>query len=269
MTAPRRTDSSAMFVPTFRRMARGLGALTAVGLLGGALAGCNTLQRLAEVGDAPVMSEVENPTLRRDYKPVSMPMPTPEIATPNPNSLWRPGARAFFKDQRASQIGDILTVIVDINNEQASLDNSLSRDRNSGESAGIDNFLGYEAGLNSFFPDELDPSNLVNFGSNSDHAGNGTMSRAETINIRLAAVVLQVLPNGNLVISGKQEVRVSGELRELTVTGVIRSQDVRADNTIDWDKIAEARISYGGRGSVTDLTEPRYGQQIYDLLFPF
>jgi flagellar L-ring protein precursor FlgH len=268
MTAPRSPARKQTGFPV-RRAARGLGVLVVAGLLGGALSGCNTLQRLAEVGDAPSMSEVENPTLRRDYKPVSMPMPTPEVATPNPNSLWRPGARAFFKDQRASEVGDILTVVVDIENEQASLNNSLSRDREAGESAGMDNFLGYETGLNSIFPSELNPSNLVNLGSSSEHAGNGTMSRAETINIRLAAVVIQVLPNGNLVISGRQEVRVNGELRELTVTGVIRSQDVRSDNTIEWDKIAEARISYGGRGTVTDLTEPRYGQQIYDILFPF
>ncbi|KAA5606756.1 flagellar basal body L-ring protein FlgH [Roseospira marina] len=268
MTAPR-CSHLATVSPPARRLARGLGTLAAVGLLGSALAGCNTLQRLAEIGDPPSMSEVENPTLRRDYKPVTMPMPTPQVATPNPNSLWRPGARAFFKDQRASDVGDILTVVVDIENEQASLNNSLSQGRTSGEGAGLDNFFGYEAGLTNIFPNELDPSNLVNFGSNSEHQGSGNIARAETINIRLAAVVIQVLPNGNLVISGRQEVRVSGELRELTVSGVIRSQDVRSDNTIDWDKIAEARISYGGRGSVTDLTEPRYGQQLYDILFPF
>ncbi|MQX35394.1 flagellar basal body L-ring protein FlgH [Roseospira navarrensis] len=252
-----------------RRAARGLCILLAVGLLGGSLGGCKTLQRLAEVGDAPGMSEVENPTLRRDYKPVSMPMPTPEVATPNPNSLWRPGARAFFKDQRASEVGDILTVVVDIENEQATLANSLTQARGGGETAGLNSFLGYEAGLASFFPEAISPPDLVDFGSTSDHDGTGAMTRAETINIRLAAVVLQVLPNGNLVISGRQEVRVNGELRELTVSGVIRSMDVASDNTVDWDKIAEARISYGGRGTVTDLTEPRYGRQIYDILFPF
>ncbi|MBB4266719.1 flagellar L-ring protein precursor FlgH [Roseospira visakhapatnamensis] len=263
------TPACARPVPAARPLLRGMVLVLVAGLAAGGLSGCKTMQRLAEVGDDPTMSEVENPTLRRDYKPVSMPMPVPEVATPNPNSLWRPGARAFFKDQRASEVGDILTVVVAIEGESASLNSTLSRDREGTEGAGVTNFFGLESGFSEIFPNEIDPSNLVNFGSSSDHTGTGAIARAETINIRLAAVVLQVLPNGNLVIAGRQEVRVNGELRELTVTGVIRPQDVRSDNTIEWDKIAEARISYGGRGTVSDLTEPRYGQQIYDILFPF
>ncbi len=269
MSVPIRFTMPRPAAGAMRRIARGVALAGVAGLLVGALGGCNTLQRLSEVGEPPAMSNLENPTLRRDYKPVSMPMPTPEIAQPNPNSLWRPGARAFFKDQRASEVGDILTVVVDIEGEQASLANTLARGRNGEEGAGVTSFFGLEGGFSDIFPNEVDPSNLVNFGSSSDHAGSGTIARSETVNIRLAAVVLQVLPNGNLVIAGRQEVRVSGELRELTVTGVIRPQDVRSDNTIAWDKIAEARISYGGRGTVTDMTEPRYGQQIYDILFPF
>jgi len=256
-------------VPAVHPLLRGVAVLAVAGLMSGGLTGCKTLQRLSEIGDQPNMSEVENPTLRRDYKPVTMPMPVPEVATPNPNSLWRPGARSFFKDQRASEVGDILTVVVDIEGESATLQNSLDRDRTGKEGAGVTNFLGLESGFSEIFPNEVDPSNLVNFGSSSGHSGSGSIKRAESINIRLAAVVLQVLPNGNLVIAGRQEVRVNGELRELTVTGVIRPQDVTSENTINWDKIAEARISYGGRGSVSDLTEPRYGQQLYDILFPF
>ncbi len=271
MTAP------TLAVPSLRRRApsalgrltRALAVLAAAGLMGTSLAGCNTLKRLSEVGDAPNMSEVENPTLQKHYKPVTMPMPTPQMAQPNPNSLWRPGARAFFKDQRASAIGDILTVVVDIENESAALSNSLTRGRNAAESAGIDKLLGYETSFAEVLPSSVDPTSLIGFGSESDHSGTGVYGRSETINIRLAAVVLQVLPNGNLVIAGKQEVRVNRELRELTVTGVIRPQDVASDNTVNWDKIAEARISYGGRGTVSDMVEPRYGQQVYDILFPF
>jgi len=233
------------------------------------LSACNTLQRLSEVGEAPKMSSIENPTQRRDYRPVSMPMPAPEVAQPNANSLWRPGARAFFKDQRASEVGDILTVIVDIKGEKAELDNSTSRTRDASESAGLPNFLGLETDLVKILPDEVDPSNLANLSSDSGHTGQGSIDREETINIRLAAVVLQVLPNGNLVIAGRQEVRVNYELRELAVTGVIRPQDIRSDNTIAWDKIAEARISYGGRGTISDVQQPRYGQQIFDIVFPF
>ncbi|GEO81792.1 flagellar basal body L-ring protein FlgH [Pararhodospirillum oryzae] len=255
-----------MTSPSFWRMG---GRLLGVALAVSALAGCNTIKRLSEIGDAPRMTQVENPTLRADYKPVSMPMPAPVVAQPSPNSLWKPGARAFFKDQRAGEVGDILTVIVDIADEQATLSSDLGRKRSNSESADLTSFLGYEGKLSKIFPNEIDPANLTSFGSSGDHSGSGAISRSETVRMRLAAVIIQVLPNGNLVLSGKQEVRVNGELRELNVTGVIRPEDIRSDNTIYWHQIAEARISYGGRGTVSDMTEPRYGQQVYDVLFPF
>lgn len=234
-----------------------------------ALSACNTLERLSEVGEPPKMTAIENPVQRRDYRPVTMPMPTPEVAAPNPNSLWRPGARAFFKDQRAGEVGDILTVVVNISGEKAELSNETSRTRDASESAGLPNLLGAETSLPNVFPNAVNPSNLVNLNQDSAHTGTGSIEREETVNIRLAAVVLQVLPNGNLVIAGRQEVRVNAELRELQVTGVIRPQDIRSDNTIAWDKIAEARISYGGRGTISDVQQPRYGQQIFDIVFPF
>ncbi|WP_041793669.1 flagellar basal body L-ring protein FlgH [Pararhodospirillum photometricum] len=254
--------SSAPLLPTVARAVVIAAALAGV-------AGCNTIKRLSEIGDSPRMTDVDNPTLRADYKPVSMPMPNPVMAQPSPNSLWRPGSRAFFKDQRAGEVGDILTVIVDIADEQATLSSDISRTRDNSESADLTNFLGYEGKLSKLFPNAVDPANLTSFGSGSDHSGKGAVSRSETVRMRLAAVITQVLPNGNLVLTGKQEVRVNGELRELNVTGVIRPEDIRSDNTIYWHQIAEARISYGGRGTVSDMVEPRYGQQIYDILFPF
>jgi flagellar L-ring protein precursor FlgH len=245
--------------------------LTAAGILVVAvsLTACNTLKRLSEVGEEPKMTAIENPVQKRDYRPVSMPMPAPEVVQPSANSLWRPGSRAFFKDQRASEVGDILTVVVDIEGEKAELDNATSRTRGASESAGVPAMLGLESSLGHILPDGVDPSALASVDTDSTHSGTGSIEREETINIRLAAVVLQVLPNGNLVIAGRQEVRVNAELRELAVTGVIRPQDIRSDNTINWDKIAEARISYGGRGTISDVQQPRYGQQIFDIIFPF
>lgn len=243
--------------------------VTAIVCVALGLSACNAMKRLSEVGEEPQMSNIENPVQKRDYRPVSMPMPAPEVAEPAANSLWRPGSRAFFKDQRASEVGDILTVIVDIDGEKAELDNATQRTRGAAESAGVPSMLGLESSLDKVFPNDVDPSNLASVNSDSTHTGSGTIDREETINIRLAAVVLQVLPNGNLVIAGRQEVRVNAELRELAVTGVIRPQDIRSDNTIAWDKIAEARISYGGRGTISDVQQPRYGQQIFDIIFPF
>ncbi|MFA7430221.1 MAG: flagellar basal body L-ring protein FlgH [Rhodospirillaceae bacterium] len=235
------------------------------------LSACNALQRLSEVGEPPKMTAIENPVQQREYRPVSMPMPAPRIAEPNANSLWRPGARAFFKDQRAGEVGDILTVIVNISNERAELSNETSRTRGASESAGLPALGGFQDTIRRALPntDSIDMDNLIGANSDSSHAGTGSIAREETVNIRLAAVVLQVLPNGNLVIAGRQEVRVNSELRELQVTGVIRPQDINSTNTIDWDKIAEARISYGGRGTISDVQQPRYGQQIFDIVFPF
>lgn len=227
------------------------------------LTGCGAAERLSRVGQNPALSPVISPTQHQDYRPVSMPMPTPTILEPAANSLWRPGARAFFKDQRAKQVGDVLTVVVNIQNERATLSQQTTRTRDATEGAEAPNVLG--------IPLLESAADLphISATSNSNSTGTGALSRSENINLRLAAIVLQILPNGNLALSGRQEVRVNGELRELLVAGVIRPEDIRSDNTISWDKIAEARVSYGGRGTITDVQAPRYGQQIFDIIFPF
>lgn len=231
-----------------------------------ALTGCSNLERLSRVGDAPSMTPVANPAADRDYRPVSMPMPTPQVLDPNANSLWRPGARAFFKDQRAGDVGDVLTVVVNIQNETATLNNQSQRTRdNVSETLTVNNLFNAQ---NRILPGQ-NQAPALDISSGSNYRGSGNISRTETVNIRLAAVVLQILPNGNLAIAGRQEVRVNNELRELTVAGVIRPEDINSTNTINWDKIAEARISYGGRGSLSDVQQPRYGQQIFDIVFPF
>tara|TARA_R110000868_G_scaffold409204_1_gene694332 strand:- start:124 stop:873 length:750 start_codon:yes stop_codon:yes gene_type:complete len=231
-----------------------------------ALAGCSTAERLSRIGQPPAMSPVMNPTLHDDYRPVSMPMPTPQILATAPNSLWRPGARAFFEDQRAKQVGDVLTVVVNIQNERAQLSNQTSRSRNGSESVEAPSVLGLNP---SFLQPPAVGGPSLDANSTSGFTGSGTVNRSESVNIRLAAIVTQILPNGNLAVIGKQEVRVNGDVRELQVAGVLRPEDIRSDNTITWDKIAEARVAYGGRGTITDVQQPRYGQQIFDVLFPF
>jgi flagellar L-ring protein precursor FlgH len=233
-----------------------------------ALSGCNVVNRLANVGDAPDLTPVQNPTAMPNYQPVSMPMPAAQPMSQQANSLWRPGARAFFKDQRASKVGDILTVVVNIA-DSGTINNATSRSRSMSETAGASAFLGYEASAHSFLPEAVDPTNLVDVGSGGNHQGTGTIARDETITTRMAAIVTQILPNGNLVISGRQEIRINFEVRELLVSGVVRPEDILSSNTISSDKIAEARVSYGGRGQITDVQQPRYMQQIYDILFPF
>lgn len=245
-----------------------LGAAATLGL-SLAIAGCgNSLERIARVGQEPPLSPIQNPTSQDLYQPVSLPMPDPMDNVRQPASLWRQGSRAFFKDQRAGRVGDILTVVIAIKDE-ATLNNKTSRTRNAAESAGLDNLLGYESRINNMFDGDAIPTDLANADSDSSSSGDGSTARDEEIDLRMAAVITQIMPNGNLVIQGSQQVRVNYELRDLSVRGVIRPEDITAVNEVPYDKIAEARIAYGGEGTISDLQQPRYGQQIFDILFPF
>lgn len=214
------------------------------------------------------MTPVENPATMAGAEPVRMPMPMPQVVERNGNSLWQAGSRAFFRDQRAAAVGDILTVLIEID-DRASIDNRTQRSRDNSEDAQLPALLGFESKLGAILPDEVDPNNLTSLGSTSSSSGDGQIERGEKIELKVAGIVTQILPNGNLVIAGRQEVRVNFEVRELAIAGVIRPEDITSQNTISYEKIAEARISYGGRGHLSDVQQPRYGQQLYDIIFPF
>jgi flagellar L-ring protein precursor FlgH len=162
----------------------------------------------------------------------------------------------------------VLTIRINIA-DKAVLDNSTTRSRTGAETAGLSSLLGLESQLVKVLPGHPDPSKLVDSNSNSTSSGAGNTTRSEQINTTIAAIVTDVLPNGNLMVQGRQEVRVNFELRELIVSGIVRPEDIARDNSILHSQIAEARISYGGRGQLTDAQQARWGQQIYDALFPF
>ncbi|MDP7142902.1 MAG: flagellar basal body L-ring protein FlgH [Alphaproteobacteria bacterium] len=237
-------------------------------LVGMSLSACNTIDRLSNVGNPPPMSKIENPQLEADYRPVSMPMPAPRVQIKQANSLWASDRKNFFQDQRASDVGDILTVMIDIQDE-AALENETTKSRTNGEEAGVDAMLGIESSLDRVLPEAIVPGSLADFDSSSNHTGTGEIEREEEITVQLAALITQILPNGNFVIHGKQEVMVNFEKRILQIDGVIRPEDISTDNTISHQQIAEARIVYGGEGALSDMQQPRYGTQIYDILFPF
>jgi flagellar L-ring protein precursor FlgH len=232
------------------------------------LSACNAGQRIAEIGSVPAMSEIENPAKMAGATPIAFPQPAKEEYTHQANSLWQAGARQFFKDQRAQKVGDILTVVIQVS-DKASITNETKRSRNTSEKDSINNLLGYETKLGKILPEEVVPSTIADFGGKTQNDGKGEISREEKINLRVAAVVTQVMPNGNLVLAGKQEMTVNYELRELRVTGVIRPEDISSQNSINYDQIAEARIAYGGRGQVMEVQQARYGTQLFDIIFPF
>lgn len=238
--------------------------IVSLGVVANLLTGCGTLSRLSEVGRPPAMTATEDPTKDPKWRPVTMPMPGRQPSQNKSNSLWRSGSRAFFKDQRAAQVGDIVTVLVNMN-DAANLKNVTSAVRASSETAGMPNFFGLEAIL----PKAVNPATLLSSSSGNSNSGTGQIQRTEAVTLRLAGTVTQVLPNGNLVVAASQEFLVNSELRELKVTGVIRPQDIASDNTVLHDRMAEARIAYGGRGQLTDLQRARWGQQMLDILAPF
>ncbi len=233
------------------------------------LGGCgNMLERISEVGKPPAFDPIENPVAQANYQPVTMPMPAPMSDVRQPNSLWRQGSRTFFADQRASKVGDILTVVITID-DSAKLANKTVQGRDGSNGADLTALLGYQAGLHNVFGPAFDPTNAVDTSSTTDQTGTGSVDRSEAVDLRVAAVITQVLPNGNLVLKATQQVRVNYELRELDVQGIIRPEDISTANEVTYDQIAEARIAYGGRGTISDVQQPRYGQQVYDILFPF
>jgi flagellar L-ring protein precursor FlgH len=191
-----------------------------------------------------------------------------EAGSASANSLWRVGARAFFADQRASRIGDILTVNIDID-DKAKTTNSTSSSRDSSMSAGIPHLLGLESSLGRILPSGYDPANALDTSSKTSNAGAGSVNREEKISLTIAAVVTAVLPNGNLMIQGTQEVRTNTELRQLTVAGIVRPEDITASNTIKHTQIAEARISYGGRGDISRVQKTPAGQSLVERFSPF
>jgi flagellar L-ring protein precursor FlgH len=236
------------------------GALLATSALA---SGCSSIDRLSQIGEQPKLAAIENPTSQPGYKPVQMPMPKPETASYNANSLWRNGSRAFFKDQRAARIGDLLTVTVNIT-DKANIANETQRSRTNKEDSGITDFIG--AATIGAQGRKVLPGKILVADSTASSDGKGSVNRQEALQTNVAAVVTQVLPNGNLVV---EEIRVNFEIRELIVAGIVRPEDIQSDNTIDSSKIAQARIAYGGRGQITDVQQPRYGQQVMDVLLPF
>jgi flagellar L-ring protein precursor FlgH len=228
-------------------------------------------ERLKQVGKAPPIEQVEIPMQKEDYKPIVWPSdPTQQLATlpENKNSLWKPGARTFFRDQRARRVGDILKVTININNN-ANLNNKTEQVRTTKENSSAPNLYGFENKLTKLFKGKFNPATLLNITGSDDNVGSGTIARQEAIKTEVAAMVTQILPNGNLVIKGHQQVRVNFELREVLVEGIVRPEDISSTNEVSSDLIAEARISYGGKGNITNLQQPRIGNQILDVVSPF
>jgi len=240
-------------------------------LIGSLLSGCGTiLDKLDHINKPPPMADVANPHEKPEYKPMSWPMPeTQPPGTQYANSLWQHGARAFFRDGRAARVGDILKVKVKIN-DRLQFNNLTQGKRTTGDTAAAPALLGATGKILNVTPLlRPDFNNLVDINGELDTRGTAVITRQDVITTQIAALVTQMLPNGNMVIEGKQEITMNRDIREIAVKGVIRPQDINSDNTIDSAQIAEARITYTVRGQLNDVQAPRWGGQIIDAVSPF
>ncbi|MGH6944245.1 MAG: flagellar basal body L-ring protein FlgH [Geminicoccaceae bacterium] len=229
------------------------------------VAGC---ARLLQIGQEPAMTPPGQP-MAAISPPVREALPKMATRPAEPQavaSLWQPVQ--LFRDQRARSVGDILTVTIEID-DRAKINNETKRERDGAEGVNIGTIFGLENAVDDVLPDDLSFSAGVDVSSDSTSRGTGSIARDEKIELKIAAMVTDVLPNGNLVIRGSQEIRVNYELRDLQVAGIIRPEDISRDNTIAYEKMAEARLAYGGRGQLYQLQQPRYGQQVLDVVSPF
>lgn len=230
-----------------------------------AAAGCS---RLADVGQRPDFTPASGSAEHRAMAVRALPDSVDRGRLSDDASLWSRDRASLLGDRRASDRGDILTVVIEID-ESAEISNSTERSRSGSESLSLPNLLGLPQRIDERLPEGASMADAIETDSRSASAGDGSVQRREELTLRVAATVTDVLPNGALRIQGSQEVRVNFEIRELLVTGYVRPADISRQNEVTYDKIASARISYGGRGQITDVQQPRYGQQVADIILPF
>lgn len=239
----------------------GKAAIGLMAVLGLGLAGCAQLDdvRNPQVSDLVLNGETMNEVNRISVPmPAVVPEPAPQRA--EASSLWSSDTTSFFRDRRAQNVGDLVTVLIDIN-DRAQLQNATERTRDARQTVADPQILNFDL--------STDNGTAIGLESSSEAAGAGSIRRNESIRLRVAALIVEELPNGNFVIAGRQEVKVNAELRELRIAGIIRESDIGVNNTIDYDKVAEARISYGGRGQISVVQTARPGQDVLEVVLPY
>jgi len=224
--------------------------------------------RMSQVGKAPDFAPQQDSYQYHALYATPMPDSTQQVTPAAASSLWTGNRAALLSDRRAENRGDILTVVIEID-DQAEMSNTSGRTRAGSDTMKLPSLLGIPERVNKILPDGASMADAVGTSSASSYEGDGSTKREEKLELRIAATVVEELPNGVLRIEGRQEVRVNYELRDLKVTGYVRPADISRQNEVTYDKIAGAQITYGGRGQITDVQQPRYGQQITDIVLPF
>jgi flagellar L-ring protein FlgH len=242
------------------------------------LPGCNLARNFSTIGEPPQMTQIKDPRDLPGYEPVQMPMPEPAmVAQRSSNSLWQQGSRAFFKDQRACKVGDVLTIEVNVDRKQ-NMQMSPNIERQSSVSSTVTEVLGHALPIQKRIAralpgkesgDTMRLDSWADAKSQPSHKATAKYDVQDKMQFNMAAVIIQILPNGNMVVQGREEVRLVNELREIEIKGIVRREDISSNNTVASQKIAQLRISYGGRGDLSDAQSAPWGQQYLNKLLPF
>lgn len=243
-------------------------------LLSLSLSGCRLGQQLSSIGEPPPISQIQDPNKTPGFVPVQMPLPPAYNQARAANSLWEPCSKAFFKDQRASRVGDIVTALIEIQqSESMSMNPEINRETKNGLTIG--SMMGLENLTNRWFHNgtgddkKTKNPNWIDFTSKPELKSKAKYNVSDSMQFKMACYVVQMLPNGNMVVQGRQEIRLVNEVREVILKGIIRREDISSNNTVHSDKIAEMRISYGGRGELSDMQSFPIGQQVLNKVMPF
>lgn len=263
-----RRNRSAGVGPRRRRSSTGLPILLAPILL--AMGGCDSIGHFQS---APTLSGPGTiaaiPTTLPNSQPILAARAGDINAVPAmPGSLWRPGSKTFFRDTRARNVGDLVTVIVSLQ-DQAEFADQTQLQRTTGNTMSLGNLFGLGTLIGRIIPGLANTSSAINTSGSSQTDGTADIKRSENATINFSATVVRVLPNGNFEIAGSQEVRLNNELRDLELRGIIRPEDILPNNTITSAQIAEARIIYGGRGVASDVQRAPWGQDLLNRVQPF
>ncbi len=249
------------------------------------LPGCNLAERFSTIGEPPQLTQIKDPRDVPGYEPVHLPMPdATKLAERSSNSLWQTGSRAFFKDQRACKVGDVLTLEVNIDRKQ-NMQMSPDIEQTNSMATTVTEVMGQalpiQRRIARLLPGKqnndamnlstsgVKPGTWASTSSNPIHKATATYDVQDKMQFNMAAIIIQILPNGNMVVQGREEVRLVNELREIEIKGIVRREDISSNNTVASQKIAQLRISYGGRGDLSDAQSAPWGQQYLNKLLPF
>jgi flagellar L-ring protein precursor FlgH len=197
-------------------------------------------------------------------------LPLPPSPPPQEGSLWTPkNPRGLLADLRACNVGDIIMVSI-TENSKAGDEASTSADKTSGVKVGITSLLGLSMPqMNAFKDNNITAENAIEGAVGNTSKGQGKTDRQSTFTTIMSTRVIQILPNNNLVIQGQRQMKINNETEVVSLSGIVRPEDLDTNNTVPSAKVAEARMEISGFGVVSDKQRQGWLTRIIDHIWPW